>query len=143
MADAKMIGLENTLRRLRAIPPAVRSAAGSQLRTEVDDLVEADKRAAPVDESSKTPGAFRDSIHAYPNRERPLSYYVIADAKDDDGKFIGSNIEQGHRARDGSHVPGSPSFWPTWRARKKGMRSRIAKASRQAVKTLFPDDAEA
>ncbi len=139
MADAKMLNLERVKARLRAVPAAMQKAAASQLKIEVDDLVAADKRAAPVDDASENPGNFRDSIHAYKNPHRPLSYIVIADAKDKDGKFIGANIEQGHRARDGTHVPGRPSFWPTYRARRAGMKRRMAAKSRAAAKTLFPE----
>jgi hypothetical protein len=134
MATVK--GLEKVLRRYARLAPTQKSAVAKQLKAEVDDLVAAQKRAAPVDPNSDNPGKLRDSIHAYPNPDRPLSYRILADAKDEDGKFIGSNIEAGHRARDGSHVPARPSFFPTYRARKKGMRRRLMAASRAALKQL-------
>jgi hypothetical protein len=137
--DTKMLNLQKVLARLRRVPQAMQDAAAGQLKTEVDDLVAAQKRAAPVDESSPEAGKLRDSIHAYENPDRPLSYRIIADAKDDDGKFIGSNIEAGHRARDGTHVAGRPSFFPTYRARKKGMKRRMSAASRKAAQALFPE----
>jgi hypothetical protein len=125
MATVK--GLEKVLRRYARLAPTQKSAVAKQLKAEVDDLVAAQKRAAPVDPNSDNPGKLRD---------RPLSYRILADAKDEDGKFIGSNIEAGHRARDGSHVPARPSFFPTYRARKKGMRRRLMAASRAALKQL-------
>jgi hypothetical protein len=129
-----MQNLSRVVTRMLRVPPGVNQAAAAQLKIEVDDLVAAQKRAAPVDPASDDPGKFRDSIHAYPTPNRPLSFRIIADAKDAAGKFIGANIEQGHRAVDGSHVAARPSFWPTYRARKKGMRKRISAAARKVLK---------
>jgi hypothetical protein len=142
MADAltKMLNLNKVLARLAKVPPTQAAAAGDQLKTEVDDLVEAQKRAAPVDPESDNPGNFRDSHRAYKNPDRPLSYRVINDAKDASGKPIASNIEQGHRTVDGKHVPGAHSFFATYRARKKGMRRRVLGASRKALKQIYPKD---
>lgn len=136
---ATMKGKVSVIDRLRRIPDAVRQAVGDQLLTEVNDLVEAQKRAAPVGgEDDPNPGKFRDSIHSYPTPGRPLSYRVIADAKDPKGRNIGRNIEFGHHALDGTYVPARPSFFPTYRARKKGMRSRLAAAGRKAFKAASP-----
>lgn len=137
MATAKIVGRAKLRARLAKIPKAVRDAGARQLKVEVDDLVAAQKRAAPIDPRADDPGAFRDSIHAYPNPDRPLSYRIIADAKDADGKFIGAHIEHGHRAPDGTHVPAQPSFFPTYRARKRGMKRRITAAARKAAKLAF------
>lgn len=134
MASAKMLNLERVKARLARIPERVRVAVEAQLKAEVDDLVAAQKRAAPVDPKADRPGNLRESIHAYPNPDRPLSYRIIADAKDEAGKFIGGNIEHGHRATNGAHVAASPSFFPTYRARKKGMKRRLSAAARKAFK---------
>lgn len=139
MADPfiKLLNLAKIKAKIAKLPAVAAAAIEPKLKVEVDDLVSAQKRAAPVDEASKSPGAFRDSIHAYPNESRVLSFIVLADAKDEDGKFIGSNIEQGHRTPDGQHVAGKPSFWPTWRARKPGMKRRLSKAGRDAIKQYW------
>lgn len=134
MGDAKWIKNAKAWQRFESLPDAVAAAEGKQLKVEVDDLVAAMKRAAPVDETESHPGQFRDSIHSYDNPDRPLSYRIIADARDDKGNFIGPHIEAGHRAPDGSHVPPKPSFFPTYRARKKGMQRRLNAAGRKAVK---------
>lgn len=141
MADAKMLNLAKVLARVRLLPRAIQDAAYGQLKTEVTDMVAAMKRAAPVGGADDPhPGALRDSIHAYANPNRPLSFVILADAKDADGKFVGSNIEAGHRTPEGKHVAGRPSFFPTYRARKKPMRRRIAAASNKAAKALFPKE---
>jgi hypothetical protein len=61
----------------------------------------------------------RDSVHAYENPKRAVGFIVLADAKDAAGKFIGSNIEAGHRTVDGQHVAARPFFFPTYRAFRK------------------------
>lgn len=132
----KMLNRQRVLARLAKVPAVIQEAAGRQLKIEVDDMVAAMKRAAPVDPNSKNPGNLRDSIHAYPNPDRPLSYRIIADAKDEKGRPIGSNIEHGHRALDGTHVPASPSFYPTYRARKRAAKRRMSAAVRRAIKQL-------
>lgn len=137
-SDTKMLNLRRVLDRMIKLPQVMKTAAGEQLKVEVDGLVDAQKRAAPVDEASDHPGAFRDSIHAYKNPDRPLSWRVIADARDDEGKLIAANIEQGHRAVDGTHVAARPSFFPTYRARKKGIRRRILAKSKAALKQVYP-----
>lgn len=135
--ETRMLNLEKAKARLRRIPDAVKVAVGSQLAKEVEDLTEAQQRAAPVSELEDHPGQFRDSMHFYPNPDRPLSYRILADAKDEKGEFIGSHIEHGHKATDGSHVAAVPSFFPTYRARKKGMRRRISAAGSKAAKAEF------
>lgn len=137
MAYAKILNRQKHKARLAKIPKAVKDAVARQLLLEVNELVAAMKRAAPVDPKSEDPGAFRDSIHAYPNPKRGLGYFVLADAKDADGKFIGSHVEHGHRANDGSHVSGQPSFFPTYRARRKGMKRRIAAKARKAIRDAY------
>ncbi len=139
--ETKMLNVEKIKARFRALPDLVKVAVGTQLAKEVEDLVDAQQRAAPVDELEDHPRAFRDSIHFYPTPDRPLSYRIIADARDPKtGQFIGSHIEAGHKARDGSHVAAKPSFFPTYRARKKGMRRRINAAGRKAIKAAFPSE---
>jgi hypothetical protein len=139
MASSKMLNLERVLARLATVPAAVQKAVGDQLKTEVAGLVTAIQRNAPVDEASDNPGELRDSVHFYANPDRPLSYRVLADARDKAGKFIGSNVEAGHRARDGSHVPARPFFFPTYRALKKPIKRRVAAAGRKAAKQAFPE----
>ena len=140
MATAKMLNLERTLARMRKLPEMVKQAVGTQLAGEVEDLTEAIQRAAPVNDLDEYPGQLRDSVHFYPNPDRPLSYRILADAKDPKGNFIGPHVEHGHKARDGSHVPRVPFFFPTYRARKKQIKRRISAAGRKAIKAEFPTE---
>lgn len=138
MSDTKMLNLQRTLARLKAIPDSIKVAVGSQLAKEVEDLTEAIQQNAPVGSSlEKTPGQLKESVHFYPNPDRPLSYRILADAKDAQGEFIGPHVEHGHKARDGSHVPRVPFFFPTYRSRKTGMKRRISSAGSKAAKAAF------
>lgn len=136
---AKMLNRESVIARLAKLPAALKEAAGAQLAIEVDDMVSAQQRAAPVGAANDPhPGQFRDSIHSYPTPGRELSYRIIADAKDGQGRNIGRDIEFGHITPGGAHVAGQPSFFPTYRARKKPMRNRLNAVARKALKVLYP-----
>lgn len=141
MTDAKMLNLAKVKARLRKLPELVKQAVGTQLATEVEDLTDAIKRAAPVgNDLEGRAGELRDSVHFYPNPDRPLSYRVIADARDPKtGKFIGVHVEAGHKAADGSHVPAHPFFFPIYRARRKPMRRRLSTAGLRAARAQFPE----
>lgn len=119
---------------LKRLPAAVKEAVARQLQNEVDALVAAQKRAAPVDPKSENPGALRDSLRAYPTPNRELSYRIIADARDEHGHVFAGHVEYGHLARDGKHVPPRPWFWPTYRARKRAMKRRLSSAASKAAK---------
>lgn len=135
MAYARVLNREKIVARLAKIPPAVKAAVQAQLKTNVDGLVEAMKRAAPVgSDMERNPGELRDSIHSYPNPQRELSFRIIADAKDVKGRFIGGHVEWGHLTVGGRHVPAVPFFFPTYRAQKKPMRRRLADAARKSFR---------
>jgi hypothetical protein len=139
MADAKVLNLKAVQARFARVPKAAQEALKRQLKVEADDLVSAIKTAmgAQYDTSDHGHQSLIDSVHAYPNPDREVSYRILADARDADAKFIGSNVEQGHRAVDGSHVAGQPAFFPTYRARKKPMKRRLSKAARDAIKQTY------
>jgi uncharacterized protein YukE len=135
--EIKAINLAKIQARIARLPASAARALKAQLKTEVDNLVPAIQRAMDIQYESTADAdhqRVRDSVHAYENKNRAISYFVIADARDAEGKFIGSNVEQGHRAADGSHVAAQPAFWPTYRAGKKGMKRRLSAAGRKAIR---------
>lgn len=135
---AKMLGLDAVLARLERIPKEVREAVEAQLDKEVDDLVAAFKRAAPVSDLEAHPGQLRDSIEAYPAPGNPLRRRIIVGARDKQGRVFGSYVEFGHNTPKGGHVSASPFFWPTYRAHRKGIRRRLALAATKVLKVQFP-----
>lgn len=142
MADAKLQNLAKIQAKLAKIPAAAQRALKDQLKTEADDMVSAIQRAMDVayaGQNDKDLTRLRDSVHEYEDPDRVIGRRILADAKDADGKFIGSNVEAGHRTVNGGHVAARPAFYPTYRARKKAMKRRISKAARDAIKQAAPD----
>jgi hypothetical protein len=127
--------------RLGKVPEAVRQALADQLAKEAEDLVAAEQRAAPVSELEDHPGQLRDSIQSYPNPDRPLSFRIIAAARDKAGRLFARYVEFGHTTAGGKYVPAHAFWFPTYRARRKAMRRRLTAAPRKALKALFPGDA--
>jgi len=124
-------------KRLAKIPRAARAAAAAQLEKEADDLVAAIKRNVPVSQDSD-PGTLRDSVRWEQHAEgKELSVTVIEDAKDGQGKGFAPFVEFGHHKKTGQYVPAQPHFFPTYRARKKGIRRRMQAATRKAVRAEY------
>lgn len=130
--------LERVKRMLARWPARVKDRLDKRLQKEAADLAAAVQRAAPVDETSDDPGALRDSVHVERGK-RELSYFVVVDAKDEQGRPFAKNVETGHRAQDGSHVPARPFAYPTYRARKPGMRRRIRADAVDEVKKIIAE----
>ena len=120
--------------RLARIPGRVQEAVDRELRSQVSELVDAIQRAAPVSDESGDPtnGKLKASVHSEHNPRRELGLIVKADAKDKKGHFIGAHVEHGHRAKNGDHVQGKPFFFPTYRARKKRIKSALRRAAKRA-----------
>jgi hypothetical protein len=139
MADSgfKYSNLKKVQARVSRLPLAAQKAMKATLKVEVDGLVEAIKTNMPFDAGNEDHEHLRDSVHAYENPKRAVGFIVVADAKDAAGKPIGSNIEAGHRAADGTHVAARPAFFPTWRALRKGIRSRVSRAAKAATKRAW------
>ena len=135
---ATMEGLSALVDRLERLPAAVKDALEAPLNREVEDLVSALKRAAPVSDLEDHPGQLRDSIQDYPNPSRPLSFRIIVGARDSKGRLFGRYVEFGHTSKSGRYVPAAPFFFPTYRARKKAMQRRILAPARQAIRRMFP-----
>lgn len=123
--------LGSTLARLARIPARVKAAGAPAVAREAQALAEAVRRAAPVDETAKNPGALRDSVHVEDGRHE-LNKVVVVDGKDEHGHVIAKHVETGHRSADGSHVSAHPFAGPTARARKRPMRRRLAGVAKKA-----------
>jgi ketosteroid isomerase-like protein len=134
--SVKVKNAEAIRRKLERLPQAASVALRRQLDTEVEEMVAAMKRAAPDDQ--QTGGStIRDAIRAYPTPDREISFRIISDGKDEKGHVIAAHVEHGHKAKDGSHVAARPTFYPTYRARKKPMQRRLMAAARKAIRAEF------
>lgn len=136
--EVRLLNLAKIQARLNKLPAATTKALQDQMKTEADEMVAAIKRAAPVDTQTRdTDQHLRDSVRAVENKDRVIGYRIIADATDEANKYIGSNVEAGHRAVNGEHVAARPFFFPTYRARKKAMQRRLRKAARDVIKQTW------
>lgn len=143
MADAKLNGNLAAIRaRVAKLQPSVQAALREQLATEADGLVETIKGAMDAAYAGSSDAAhehLRDSVHAYKNPQREISYRILADATDKDGDFIGSHVEAGHKTPEGSHVAARPAFFPAYQSQKPKIKRRVSAAARKAVRALFPE----
>lgn len=139
MADAKFTNKDKILARFAAMPAIVQETAARALKDQVDQLVAAEQRAAPVGvPPERHPGELRDSIEAYPTPGRVASYRIIAGARDAQGRLYGRYVEFGHTGPGGVNVPAQPFWFSTYRAWKPGMLRKIRADVRAAVKAAFP-----
>lgn len=155
MARSKVLGRARLKARLSKIPGRVIVACEAQFDLEIDALVQAVKRAVPV----KT-GTMRDTVRAEPG-DKPNSRRIVVGGVPATRKKVRSGVsfddfqkakasggskgeydypmgvEFGHRTVDGAHVPADPFLFPTYRARKRGMKRRLRAHARKAVKAAF------
>lgn len=127
-------GLERLKRKFAGMTPAVRARLAPQVMTEAKDMAAQMIRIAPSDGDASNGEQVRDHIYAEEGRLGDISAVVISDAKDAKGRPKASRVELGHTAENGAQVPASPSFYPVVRARRKGIKKRLAATARKAIK---------
>ena len=134
MAKGGLENVERLMRKLNRMTPAVRKAAGQEAFMQAEDMAAQMRRIAPVDPDPGSGQHVRDHIHVEEGRLGDVSYVVISDAKDAQGRPKAARVELGHKAPDGTHVAASPSFYPVVRASQKRVKRRITAAMRKAIK---------
>lgn len=168
MADAKLIGLERKIAQMRALPKALQDTVAAELDKETLELVAAMQRAAPK-KSGALSESIREEPTGDPTmrkvvaggrattkkvRSRAVSAgrgktQGVSDADfakalangGNQGEFDYSRADEfGHKTPDGRHVAPHPFFFPTWRARRRGIAARLKAASRKTIRRLFPNE---
>lgn len=134
MASKGLEGVERLARKFAAMPQAVRKAAGQEAFLGAEALAAEMRAIAPRDDDPANGEQVRDHIRVEEGRLGDVSYVVIADAKDAEGRPKAVPVELGHRAVDGTHVKPQPFFWSTVRARRKSIQRKIKSAMTRAVK---------
>lgn len=127
-------GVDRLMRKISRMAPAVRKAAGQEAFMQAEEMAAQMRRIAPVAEEPNTGEKIRDHIHVEEGRLGDVSYVVISDAKDAQGRPKAAPVELGHKAADGTHVAPSPSFYPVVRASQKRVKRKITAAMRRAIK---------
>jgi HK97 gp10 family phage protein len=121
------------------LPKRVEDATRKAMEKGAQELVEMMKRLVPVDS-----GDLRDSI-GWTWGNAPQGAAVIAQSAPDD-KGIRLTVYAGNRqayyARfqefGTTKMPANPFFFPSWRALRRRIASRITREMRKAVKAEFP-----
>ena len=134
MAKGGLEGVERLTRKLNRMTPAVRKAAGQEAFMQAEDMAAQMRRIAPVADEPNDGEKVREHIYVEEGRVGDVSYVVISDAKDAQGRPKAARVELGHKAADGTHVAASPSFYPVVRASQKRVKRRITAAMRRAIK---------
>lgn len=134
MAKGGLENVERLMRKLNRMTPAVRKAAGQEAFMQAEDMAAQMRRIAPVDPDPGSGQHVRDHIYVEEGRLGDVSYVVVSDAKDAQGRPKAARVELGHKAADETHVAASPSFYPVVRASQKRVKRRITAAMRKAIK---------
>lgn len=120
-------GLDKLNARMRRIPARTREALRVTLDQEADRLVNLQKALAPVDD-----GDLKDTIRTEPGRH-DLAVDVVAG-----GPKTTRPVREGVTSPAFDYAAqaeaDAPFFYPAWRALRKSIRSRIARAVSKAAK---------
>lgn len=144
MSIARWIGKERLLRRIRALPAAVREQVRKQLEQSAIDLVGAQKRVAPVRTGTLRDsikwrwgaargkgGNLRDEFAVTIYIDKPARHYAHlvefgVSAHENKGRFKGTQ-NPGH--------PPQPYFFPTYRAKKRSIKARVKRGVKKAIQS--------
>lgn len=151
---AKLQNREAALRKLAAIPPAVRSAAKQALAQSADEITEAIRAAAPQGKTGKLKKSIAQTWGGGKVRYSSLQGNV-GEAGDPDLSVRisagNSEVRYAHLLEWGTapHINGGlfagtehpgtraqPFFYPTYRKLRRRARSRISRAITKAIKQL-------
>jgi hypothetical protein len=138
VADAKFVNKDKILARFAKMPAIIQATVEESGKGQIDQLVAALRRAAPVSELEGHPGELRESISAAPTPGRIASWRIVAWARDAQGRLYGRFVEFGHTTRGGKFVHASPFWFSTYRAWKPGMLRKVKADVRAAIRANFP-----
>lgn len=100
------------------------------------------KSVAPVDETSKTPGALKDSVRLEEGSATAKRAFVLkikaGGTKTRKTSKAGNTYDFARAVEFSTQdMPARPFFFPIWRARRKEVRLAVKKAIKTAVKDVF------
>ncbi len=135
---AKIEGLEKLRAKLRAMPAEVKAEVEAVLVSSAQEVASTARALAPVDD-----GELRDSIVVTPpggstplhssggGRKAVGELKAVVTAGNGAVRYA-DNVEFGH----GNAAP-RPFFWPSYRSKRKRIRSRIARAIGKAARKIW------
>lgn len=149
---SRMANRERFLKKVAALPAQVRSALKQSLAQNADELVAMQKRLAPVDD-----GDLRESIVQTWGGEAPRYASLKGKAGEGDPDLSvtisagNSKVRYAHLVEfpTAPHInagkfpgtkhpgtPGTPFFFPPYRALKRRMKSRMTRAAKKAARDI-------
>jgi len=137
MPDNRFAGKERMLKRLEDMPQAIKDAVRNQIDKEGADLVEAIKPAVPVSED-EVPGELRESVewHQDPREERIGVIVTEGYNQPNDPENRKARAVEFGRGGD-KPMEAQPHFYPIYRSRKKGIKSRTMSAGRKVIRAMW------
>lgn len=118
------------LARMAAIPAQVKEAARERLEEQGGFLVDQIKAVVPVDE-----GDLRDSVEWHRNDRPDKIAIVVTEGRGQEDDPLNRKARAHEFGRP--DMDAQPHFFPTYRAWKKKMASRVNSAARRAIKAFW------
>lgn len=137
MAENRFSGKERALRIMAALPAEIKDAVRAQMEREGADLVEAIKPAVPISED-EFPGELRDSVEWHPNPDESKIGVIVTEGYNQPNDPENRKARAVEFGRGGNNpMEAQPHFFPIYRSRKKGIKSRTMSAGRRVIKAMW------
>lgn len=130
MADGKFDRKAAVLKRMADIPDQIKDAVRAQLDTEGAFLVEQIRPAVPKDK-----GELAESLEWHRNPSDEKIGVIVTEGLN----LPGDPENRTARAQEFGRpdMPAQPHFFPTYRAHKKKMKSRVMSAARKQIRLIW------
>lgn len=136
MAEGKFDRKAALLKRMEAIPIEIREASRDKLYEQAEFLVEQIKPAVPVDQNDRDGIHLRDDVKWTPSpAKEKIAVIVTEGASDDTHGRKARAVEFGRGGRN--PMEAQPHFFPTYRAWKKKINSRVLSAGRKVIRSIW------
>lgn len=121
------------LARMEAIPEEIRTAVRDKLHEQAGFLVEQIKPAVPYLE-----GDLRDSVEWHPNPAKEKISVVVTEGTGQEDDPLNRKARALEFGRGGDNpMEAQPHFFPTYRAWKKKINSRVLSAGRKVIRQMW------
>lgn len=122
MATAKIEGLERLRRKIAALPEAAKQEIKAALDESADELMAMQQRLVPVDE-----GDLRKSIEKADGRHELQVLVRVGGPRAHHARFVEFGTQK---------MSARPFFFPSYRASRKRIKSRVNRATRKAAQKV-------
>lgn len=134
---ATIQGLERLRAKLRAMPAEVKAEVEAVIVASAEEVASTARALAPIDDGDLkasivvTPPGGSTPLYSSGGRQAVGELRALVTAGNGKTRYA-ANVEFGH----GNAAP-RPFFWPSYRSKKKRIRSRIARAIGKAARKIW------